>query len=91
MTKHKSGRAAALTPRLIALISDLEAYESLERDASPATTYLYQVSAAMRVGVHEPFTEEQMALNAFLMRIGAGKTLTNKAWQLYTQDVKKTA
>lgn len=91
MTKHRSGGAAALTPRLIELISELEAYEGLEKGASPDKCYLYQIGAAMRVGVHEPFTEEQLALNAFLSRIGAGKALTNKAWQLYTQDIKKTA
>lgn len=91
MTKNRSGRAAALTPRLIALISDLEAYEALEKGKRPGDSYLYQISAAMRVGVHEPFTKEQEALNAFLSRIGAGKELTNKAWQLYTEDIKKSA
>lgn len=53
----------------------------------PSQTLLYILRSAHNVGVYQPFTEEQKALNAYLMERLAGRRLCDYAWRLLVQSL----
>ena len=54
---------------------------------TPEKAYFYQLRAAQNLGIFEPFTDEQKALNAYLSKCRAGKKLCDYAWRLYAQSL----
>lgn len=54
---------------------------------SPEKVYFYQLRAAHLVGISEPFTLEQEALNSYLYSRQAGKKLCEYAWRQYAQSI----
>lgn len=53
----------------------------------PSQTLLYILRSAHNVGVSQPFTEEQKALNTYLMERLAGRRLCDYAWRLLAQSL----
>ena len=50
-------------------------------------TFLYILRSAHNVGVSQPFTEDQKALNTYLMERLAGRRLCDYAWRLLAQSL----
>ena len=54
--------------------------------ASPEAVYLYQLSAARKHGVFEPFDADAQALNGWLLSVRAGKGLVEDAWAAFIAE-----
>jgi len=77
---------AGLTNRLIGVIRSIEASELWDKSKSEKELHLYQVKAAINVGVFEPLTAEQQSLNCYLRHRQAGRRLCDYAWRLLAQS-----
>ena len=64
-------------------ISRIDTARSYGRSDSPEAIYLYQVSAAQKHGVFEPFDADAKALNAWLLHVRAGRELVQAAWDAF--------
>ena len=74
-------------PRIDAVIASAEQTKNWTRAATASETHLYLISSAMNLGIFEPFTQEQTALQTYLTQRRAGKRLCDYAWRLYAQSV----
>ncbi len=77
----------ALTLRLIGVLKSVNALAEWEKADTPSQTFLYQLKAAQNVGIFQPFTAEQHALNAYLTKHRAGQRLCEYAWRTYAQSI----
>jgi len=75
-----------LTDRLIGIIRSIEASDQWDQCKNETDLYLYQVKAAINVGVFEPLTAEQQSLNCYLRHRKAGRRLCDYAWRLLAQS-----
>lgn len=73
--------------RIDAVIASVSQTQDWAKAATSSECYLYQISSAMKLGIYEPLTEEQMALSDYLTQRQAGKRLCDYAWRLYAQSV----
>jgi len=74
-------------PRVDAVIASAQQTQDWDHASTASECYLYQLSSAMNLNIHEPFTAEQTALNDYLARQRAGKRLCDYAWRLYAQSL----
>jgi len=80
---YKSGEY----PRVDAIIASIEVSETWEAAHSPEAAYMYQIRAAQNMGIYQPFSNEQLALNDYLTSRKAGLRLCDYAWRLFVQSV----
>lgn len=65
--------------------------EAVERDSdwdiaeSEEKLHFYILRAAQNVARFEPFTDDETALNAYLVERMAGKRLCDYAWRMFSQ------
>ena len=64
-------------------ISRIDASREYARADSPEAVYLYQLSAAQKHGVFEPFDADAKQLNAWLLEVQAGRELVQAAWDAF--------
>ena len=67
-------------------ISRIDTTRGYSRARSPEAVYLYQISAAQKHGVFEPFDDDAKALNAWLLSVRAGKDLVQAAWDAFIAE-----
>jgi|GEM_PF-1090057 len=83
-------RKGGVQPRLEAVIRSIELGGSSSADweaaQTPSQTFLYILRSAHNVNAFQPFTEEQKALNTYLMERLAGRRLCEYAWRLLAQS-----
>lgn len=84
MADAESGTGFA---RVDAVIASVEQTQDWVAASSESECYLYQISAAMNLGIFEPLTPEQTLLGDYLTARRAGKRLCDYAWRLYAQSV----
>lgn len=75
--------ASPLPTRVIRALETLNIDDNYSRAPSADAVYLYQLIAAQKHGVYEPFDEEAQALNAWLLEARAGKRLVEEAWDAF--------
>jgi len=77
--------------RLDAVIQSIEVCppsgEGWDAAQLPSQTFLYILRAAHNVKAFQPFTQEQKALNTYLMERLAGRRLCDYAWRLLAQSL----
>lgn len=78
---------AGLTERLVAVIRTIESSDNWDIAKSEREVFLYQLSAAQKVGVFEPFTAEQKSLNLYLQHRQAGRKTCDYAWRMLAQSL----
>ena len=78
-------------PRVRDAVSRLDRTRPYERADRPESVYLYQLRAAARHGVHEPFDDDAKALNAWLLSVRAGRELVDDAWDAFMAGGADTA
>jgi len=71
-------------PRVKAVVTVIARGKANDKASSPESAHFYQLRAAHRVNVFEPFTLDQKLLNGLLSELHAGKDSCEKAWELYT-------
>ncbi len=69
-----------------AIIECIEAINDWDEAETSGQRHFYQLRAAHKVGVFEPFTAEQQALISYLDNRNAGRRLCDYAWRLYAQS-----
>ncbi len=74
-------------PRVGAVIASVEASGDWDIASSAPNAYLYQLLATQNIGIFEPFSAEQTALNDYLAKRRAGKRLCDYAWRLFAQSL----
>ncbi len=84
-------RDSRVQSRLEAVIRSIELGSSSSADweaaQNPSQTFLYILRSAHNVSAFQPFTEEQKALNTYLMERLAGRRLCEYAWRLLAQSL----
>lgn len=66
--------------RVARAIARLDPKKAYPRARSEDATYLYQLGAAQRHGMFEPFSEEARELNDWLTSVRAGRSLCREVW-----------
>ena len=69
-------------------ISRIDMTRDYKKASSPEAVYLYQLSAAQKHGVFEPFDAEASELNAWLLARQAGRELVEAAWAAFCAEPK---
>jgi len=84
-------RRSEVQSRLEAVIQSIELGSPSSADWEAAQnssqTFLYILRSAHNVNAFQPFTEEQKALNTYLMERLAGRRLCEYAWRLLAQSL----
>jgi len=74
-------------PRVEAIIASIEVSKTWEAARSLEAAYMYQIRAAQNMGIFQPFSDEQNALNDYLTSRQAGLRLCDYAWRLFVQSM----
>lgn len=76
----------ALSTIMAAIIECIEAVNDWDEAETSDKRHFYQLRAAHKVGIFEPFTTEQQSLISYLDNRNAGRRLCDYAWRLYAQS-----
>ena len=82
---------AIVSARVRRAIGRLDRKREYAQATSPESIYLYQLSAAQRHGIFEPFDDEAEELNAWLLSMRAGRDLVNDAWDAFMAEAEGSA
>jgi len=74
-------------PTIEAIIASIEVSETWEAAHSTEAAHMYQIRAAQNMGIYQPFSDEQTALNDYLTSRQAGLRLCDYAWRLFVQSL----
>lgn len=73
-------------PAVDAVRKAIEADSNWDVADSTEKLHFYILRAAQNVGRFEPFSEDELALNAYLESRMAGKRLCDYAWRMFAQS-----
>ena len=74
-------------PLVDAVRTAAEVDHDWEDAESEEKLHFFILRAAQNVGRFEPFTEDETALNAYLISRMAGKRLCDYAWRIFTHPI----